>query len=51
MWFGFIFLIFCFYFVTFAFADTHNTRNKLTKYMGINFIRGVKDNDMEEIYG
>ena len=51
MWFALGFLIFCFYFVTFALAETQNIKNKLTKYMGINLIRGVKDTDMEEIYG
>jgi len=51
IWFGLGFLVFCFYFVTFALAETQNIRNKLTKYMGINLMRGVKDTDMEEIYG
>lgn len=51
IYFGLFFLLFCFYFVTFALADTQNIRNKLTKYMGINLMRGVKDTDIEEIYG
>ena len=51
MWFGLFFLVFSFYFVTFAYAETQDTKNKLTKYMGINLMRGVKDNNCEEIYG
>ena len=48
--FGIFGLLFAFYFLAYAMADTQDIKNKFTKYVGINFLRGVKD-DMEEIYG
>ena len=44
-------LLFAFYFVAYAMADVQDIKNKFTKYIGINFLRGVKEEDMEEIYG
>ena len=49
--FAFFGLLFAFYFVAYAMADVQDIKNKFTKYIGINFLRGVKEDDMEEIYG